>query len=129
MARYSCSPICHRTHGAEMPIFLDTSGRSTLGIGICDRCKMKFSLEELQPDRNIPGLRVCAADNDEFDPWRLPAIQDDRLNLPFMRPDLPLDVPADAVVQPTLRITDDLIDYRDVEDDEFDPDYIRRVDP
>lgn len=73
-----------------MPKFLDTRGQTTLGIGICDRCKRKFPLAKLMPDPNSPGLRVCAADKDNFDPWRLPARQPDRITLPFVRPDDPL---------------------------------------
>lgn len=73
-----------------MPKFLNTLGRSVLSIAICARCKMKFSVEELQPDRNIPGLMVCDDCNDEKDPYRLPALQDDRITPPFVRPDEPL---------------------------------------
>lgn len=73
-----------------MPIFLNTLGNSTLGIGICDRCKFKRPLDKLGPDGNTPGLRVCQDKDgckDKYDPWRLPALQDDRINLPFVRPD------------------------------------------
>ena len=73
-----------------MPKFLDTRGKTTLGIGICDRCKKKFSLTELFSDPNSPGLRVCRKDKDQFDPWRLPARQPDNIVLPFVRPDEPL---------------------------------------
>lgn len=76
-----------------MPRFLDTRGRSTLGIGICARCARKMSLEELRPDPNAPGLMVCEADRDELDPYRLPAREPDRFALPFVRPDEPLPVP------------------------------------
>jgi hypothetical protein len=51
-----------------MPRYLNTSGNATLGIGICDRCKMKFPLTELFSDPNAPGLKVCRKDVDEFDP-------------------------------------------------------------
>lgn len=71
-----------------MPIYLDTRGRSTLGIGVCDRCNRKMSLDELFPDMNSPGLRVCAADRDELDPYRLPARQPEKITLPFVRPDV-----------------------------------------
>lgn len=74
-----------------MPTFLDTRGNTTLGIGICDRCKRKFPLGELNPDPNSPGLRVCKADTDQYDPWRLPAREPDRIVLPFVRPDEALD--------------------------------------
>ena len=70
-----------------MAIFLDTRGRSTLGIGVCDRCRRKMSLEDLYSDPNSPGLKVCLADRDEFDPYRLPARQPDVVTLPFFRPD------------------------------------------
>lgn len=75
-----------------MPKFLNTLGRSTLGIGICDRCKRKFSLEDLHPDRDNPGLMVCDKDNDEPDPWRLPAPAPDRISLRFTRPDEDISV-------------------------------------
>lgn len=73
-----------------MPIYLDTTGRSTLGIGICARCSRKFPLDELFSDPNSPGLMVCREDLDELDPYRLPARQTERINLDFIRPDLPL---------------------------------------
>lgn len=70
-----------------MPLFLDTRGKSTLGIGICARCSCKFPLEELLPDPNYTGLRVCRDDLDRFDPWRLPAPPADRITLTHPRPD------------------------------------------
>lgn len=88
-----------------MPKFLNTLGRSVLGVAICDRCKFKAPTEELVPDPNIPGLRVHKHCADQFDPYRLPAIQDDRINLPFVRPDLPLDGTADVFVIPNQFIT------------------------
>lgn len=74
-----------------MPIFLDTRGYSEIGIGICDRCKFKFPIVELMSDPNYPGLKVCYKDKDQFDPYRLPARQTERITLRFTRPDLPLD--------------------------------------
>ena len=73
-----------------MPIFLDTRGRSTLACGICARCSRKMSLDDLHDDPNIPGLKVCREDTDQFDPWRLPARPPDRVALRFARPDVPL---------------------------------------
>lgn len=101
-----------------MPVFLNTLGEPTLGIGICDRCKRKFPLAQLKPDRNTPGLRVCDADNDEFDPWRLPALQDDRLILPFVRPDEPIALPTPPTVYDPFRITEDE-EYRDTADEDY----------
>jgi hypothetical protein len=73
-----------------MPRFLDTRGRTTLAIGICDRCKRKFPLDELMPDPNFPGLRVCRVDLDQFDPYRLAPRATETITLPFVRPDEPL---------------------------------------
>jgi len=70
-----------------MSKWLDTTGKSTLGIGICDRCKKKFSLDDLYEDPNSPGLRVCWADRDIFDPWRLPPRETEDITLQFYRPD------------------------------------------
>ena len=73
-----------------MPIYLDTRGRSTLGIGICGRCSRKFSLDDLFSDPNYPGLRVCKDDIDQYDPYRLPARQPEVIALRYARPDTPL---------------------------------------
>lgn len=73
-----------------MSIWYDPSGRSTFGIGICDRCKEKMSIQELFSDPNAPGLRVCLECRDLFDPYRLPARQTENIALPFTRPDVPL---------------------------------------
>lgn len=80
-----------------MPIWLDPTGRSTYGIGICGRCSKKFSIMDLHPDPNSPGLMVCDKDLDVLDPYRLPARETERINLDFVRPDRPLVVtPAQA---------------------------------
>lgn len=70
-----------------MAIFIDPTGRSTYGLGICDRCGEKFSLEDLYSDPNTPGLKVCLKDLDEYDPYRLPARRTEDVDLPFYRPD------------------------------------------
>lgn len=81
-----------------MPMFLNTRGRPTLGIGICSRCSRKFPLDKLHPDRNSPGLRVCDADRDHLDPYRLPARQTENITLPFTRIDDPIPTnPAGAI--------------------------------
>ena len=74
-----------------MAVFLDTTGRSSLGIGICGRCSRKFPIDELMPDPNYPGLRVCRVDLDDYDPYRLPARQTENISLRHPRPDTPLD--------------------------------------
>ena len=73
-----------------MPVYLDTRGNSVLSVAICDRCSRKFAYTELYPDPNFPGMRVCKQDLDVFDPWRLPAIQPERIALRHPRPDVSL---------------------------------------
>ena len=81
-----------------MPKFLDTRGLSNLAIAVCDRCKMKKPLVNLRPDPNFPGLRVCGDGcADQFDPYRLPARQTERINLRFPRPDVSVAVYNNAI--------------------------------
>lgn len=77
-----------------MSRWLDTRGKSTLGIGICDRHKGKMSLDDLYPDPNSPGLRVCKDCLDVLDPWRLPPRETEDITLPFYRPDEALITPG-----------------------------------
>jgi hypothetical protein len=74
-----------------MPVFLNTEGLTTLAIAICDRCRMKRALAELESDPNFPGLRVCGTVSqgckDNMDPYRQAARQTERINLRFPRPD------------------------------------------
>jgi len=74
-----------------MSKFLDTSGMATLGVGICGRCSSKFPLGQLYADPNSPGLRVCLADLDVYDPYRLAPRAADKINLPFVRNDTNID--------------------------------------
>lgn len=101
-----------------MPIFLNTLGNSTLGIAICDRCRFKFPLDALKPDGNTPGLRVCDKCNDQYDPWRLPALQDDRINLPFVRPDENITETPPPTEYDPFRITQDT-EYRTTPDENY----------
>lgn len=83
-----------------MSVFLDTRGRSTLGIAICARCSRKFSIEDLHADPNYPNLMVCDADTDQYDPYRLAARQEDLITLPFVRPDTSVSTdPAGFITQ------------------------------
>jgi hypothetical protein len=79
-----------------MPRWLNTIGRRTLAIGICDRCRMKRAFADLRPDQNSPGLMVCSSAvpngcNDQLDPYRLPARQTETFSIIRARPDAPLD--------------------------------------
>jgi hypothetical protein len=72
-----------------MPVegYLDTRGKQWLAVGLCDRCKRKFPLEELWSDRNNPALKVCKDDLDDYDPYRLPARSGEQIALRHARPD------------------------------------------
>ena len=97
-----------------MPVFLNTRGNPTLGIAICSRCSRKFPLHELQSDPNYPGLRVCRADTDQFDPYRLPARQPETITLPFVRPDTGIPTnPNGAITQDghSFLVTEDFDDF------------------
>jgi hypothetical protein len=71
-----------------MPVYLDTRGNSVLSVAVCDRCNRKMAYVDLMPDPNFPGMRVCKEDLDNFDPWRLPALQTENIALRFPRPDV-----------------------------------------
>ncbi len=74
-----------------MSVFLSTTGNTSLAVGICGRCSRKVPYDELRPDGNVPGLRVCGDGcSDQFDPYRLPARQTENIALRFSRPDTPL---------------------------------------
>jgi len=92
-----------RVSGRSSPArFIDTTGNATLGVGICSRCNFKFPLGDLADDPNLPGFKVCAVDRDDYDPYRLPTRGPDHVQLPFSRPDQPLDTPP-QFVPATLR--------------------------
>lgn len=80
-----------------MPVYLDTRGNSVLSVAICDRCSRKFAYTDLMPDPNFPGMRVCKADLDNYDPWRLPARQTENIALRHPRPDVFLGQPANLI--------------------------------
>jgi len=84
-----------------MSLYLDTTGRNSRSIAICDRCRMKMAYDDLAPDRNFPGLRVCPACTDQFDPWRLPARMSEQITLRFPRPDESITGAADADISTT----------------------------
>ena len=81
-----------------MPVWLDTLGNNVLSIAICDRCKMKRAYSDIRPDGNIPAIRVCSNGcSDQFDPYRLPARQPEKISLRFPRPDADVAEYQDAI--------------------------------
>ena len=89
-----------------MSRFIDTTGHSSLGIALCGRCSRKFALRDLMDDPNIPGLKVCKDDLDEYDPYRLAPRAEDQVVLPFVRPDENVSLSGN-VSPPLLTVSDD----------------------
>lgn len=81
-----------------MTRFIDPSGESTYGIGLCARCSRKFRLAELAPDPNYPALMVCREDSDDYDPYRLAPRKEDQIVLPFVRPDTPIPTAPSGLI-------------------------------
>lgn len=81
-----------------MSRFIDPSGESTFGLGICGRCSRKMRLAELAPDPNYPALMVCREDSDDYDPYRLAPRAEDQVVLPFVRPDTPIATNPSGIV-------------------------------
>lgn len=73
-----------------MSLYLKTKHRSVVSVGICDRCSFKLSVEDLMPDRNIPGLRVCKKCCDDLDPYKLPGRKTETTQVRYPRPETPL---------------------------------------
>lgn len=87
-----------------MSLYLDTRGRASAAVAICDRCKLKVGITTLVSDPNAPGLRVCEAGcADLFDPWRLPARAPENITLRYPRPDVDI---GDAELLETEALTD-----------------------
>ena len=85
-----------------MPKFLNTIGNSTLSVFICDRCKCKRPYSDMRPDGNIPALKVCSDScSDQFDPYRLPPRQPEKITIRFPRPDVDIAEKHDAIITET----------------------------
>ena len=75
-----------------MGLYLPVSTKGTAAIAVCDRCNQKMRYDDLQPDGNSPGLRVCSRCRDVKDPYRYPTRKTENISLRFPRPDIPLSV-------------------------------------
>ncbi len=69
-----------------MPKFLRTKGRARLSVAFCDRCAVKFPIDDLRADGDKPGLRVCRRCWDSIDPWRLPPPIPEDISIPDATP-------------------------------------------
>jgi hypothetical protein len=91
-------PLILATTQDNMSVWLNTIGNNVLSIAICDRCHMKRPYTDMRPDGNIPALRVCSdACSDQFDPYRLPARQPEKISIRFPRPDEDIAESHDAI--------------------------------
>jgi hypothetical protein len=82
-----------------MPKFLETFGNSVLSVALCDRCHRKVPYSDIRSDGNIPAIRVCGDGcSDQFDPYRLPARQPEKIAIRFPRPDDNLDGHVDPYI-------------------------------
>lgn len=75
-----------------MPLYLNTRGKSDIAIGCCDRCHLKMAHADMVPDPNTPGIRGHKHCMDQYDPWRLPARQPDKIDIEYPRPDTDISV-------------------------------------
>ena len=93
-----------------MPRFLETEGLSSLSVAICDRCKKKYPYADQRADGNIPAIKICSEScSDEFDPYRLPARQPEKISLRFPRPDTDVAENHDNIIlDPDMQNKDDI---------------------
>lgn len=64
---------------------------------------MKRPYSSMRPDGNIPAIKVCSEScSDNFDPYRLPARQPEKITIRFPRPDLSVAENHDAIITETL---------------------------
>lgn len=101
-----------------MSMWLDTSGKTSLQIVICDRCKRKVSVMDVVSDPNSPGLWVCGPmPNDRkggysescvdvLDPYRLPPRETEDISPMHPRPDLNIAAPAVVIGTPAWPFPD-----------------------
>lgn len=75
-----------------MPRYLDTRGKPSVAIAVCDRCNAKVAYSDLRPDGNTPGLRVCQPCWDSIDPYKLPIPRQEKISLRHPRPDVSIAV-------------------------------------
>lgn len=83
-----------------MPKFINTIGKSNLGIAVCARCSFKMANADMvrDPDTQLWMHRHCT---DEPDPYRLPPRRPDNIALPRVQPDVAIDtLPETPTPQP-----------------------------
>ena len=58
----------------------------SMAIGVCQRCNKKMYIGDMVKDPNN-GMWVCKADQDLYDPWRLPARRAEDISVQHPRTD------------------------------------------
>lgn len=71
-----------------MSAFLNTMGKSILSPAICDRCHIRGAAADMITDPDKPGLFVHKHCADQYDPWKLPPRQADKISIDHPRPDV-----------------------------------------
>lgn len=79
-----------------MPRYLNTTGRDSLAIAVCGRCKLKVAYDDLRQDPNTKNW-YCEKCVDLYDPYRLPPRRTEKISLHHPRPDEPLEMPQEEV--------------------------------
>lgn len=80
-----------------MSKYLAIKTTGSAAIAVCDRCNKKVYLDDLKPDGNSPGLRVCSDCWDVKDPWRLPPRKTEDISLRYPRPDTDIAIATSDV--------------------------------
>lgn len=73
-----------------MSLYVPINSGGPVAIAVCARCGKKMPYADLVKDPNN-GLWVCKADQDLFDPWRLPARKAEDISLQHPRQDVELE--------------------------------------
>lgn len=73
-----------------MSLYIKVATSGSVAVGICDRCRFKFSLNDLSSDTDYPGLRVCVKCTDMTDPYLLPSRATEDITIQYPRPETPL---------------------------------------
>jgi hypothetical protein len=78
-----------------MSLWLNTRGKASVAIAVCDRCHTKAAYSDLVKDPDLPGLRVHPNCADQRDPWKLPPRQTELISLEYPRPDVSIATTVD----------------------------------
>lgn len=78
--------------------FVDPRDLNVTALAVCDRCKHIYAWDDLKPDGDRPGLRVCRTCWDEKDPYKLAPRRTEKVSVDHARPNVDLNIPGGADV-------------------------------